>query len=110
MDPTVLWLIGTLGAAVLALIGTRWLAGVQKRTAVNEEKLNRYESWDHLHDNLRTDYDRAIARAYAAEEREAAALKREADALVLLAAAEKRARVAEDRADRFDVLRETKEP
>lgn len=86
----VLGLIGVLVTATLALVGTRWLAKVQRKTAENEEKLNRYESWDHLHDNLRTDYDRAIARAKDAEterddyRRRALAAERQIDDLLAL--------------------------
>lgn len=43
---------------VLGLIGTRWVAGIQRKARENEERLKGYEAYDHTYANLRADYDR----------------------------------------------------
>lgn len=48
----------TVIVGLLGLLGTRWLSGVQRKAAENEERLSRYESWDHLIEHHRQDADR----------------------------------------------------
>lgn len=86
-EPVLLSLIGAATAIVtglLTLLGTRWLARIQAKAAENEDRIRKYEEYDHLLDNYRTDYDRAradltrvrqerddaIARAVRAEQKE----------------------------------------
>lgn len=60
-DPVLGALIGGAGAflvALVGLLGTRWLAGVQGKAAENERRLREYELIDRHMDDLREDYDR----------------------------------------------------
>lgn len=61
MSATLIGAAATVIVGLLGLLGTRWLSNVQRRTADNEERLSRYENWDHLIDNYRQDYDRVRA-------------------------------------------------
>lgn len=63
---------GALLVALIGVVGPRWLTRAQKKADDNERRIRQLEDVNqHLIDNLREDYDRAIKRAVDAERREA---------------------------------------
>lgn len=58
MSAALIGAVGTIVSGLLALLGVRWMANVQKRTAANEERLTQYESWKDLIDQHQRDSDR----------------------------------------------------
>lgn len=69
---------GAVLAGLIGLLGTRWVVAMQRRTAVNEERLSRYESWDRLYENFQAEserFKRQRDEAWAENDRLRAALR-----------------------------------